>query len=215
MTRLVLLPLMAVLLPSWAGAQLSSPEPESPQPQGELIPWELPFAEPKYGAVQRVPLELLGGTLGGALGLLPGTLVLAASADSQCGGDFCGNAAGLLGGIALVAVGMPLGMAAGISGAGKVLEGEGNYAYAFGGISVGGLVGYLLAHVVLEDPEGDNADLVSLSAGALVGGVITYEVAHHLAVEKRRLRHSPRVQVVPVLTLDQEGRVLGGLAGRF
>lgn len=215
MTRLVLLMMMAVLLPSWARAQVFSPEPGSPQPQDEFLPQELPFAEPKYGAAQRVPLELLGGTLGGALGLLPGTLVLAASADSQCGGDICGNAAGLLGGIALAVVGMPVGMAAGISGAGRLLEGEGNYAYALGGISVGGLVGYLLAHVVLEEPEDGNADLVSLSAGALVGGVIIYEVAHHLAVEKRRSRHSLRVQVVPVLTLDQEGRVLGGLVGRF
>ncbi len=213
MDRLLLLPLMLVLLPAWAGAQGSLPGPEQPLPKDELIPRE--FVEPKYGAGQRVPLELLGGTLGGALGLLPGVLVLAASADSQCGGDFCSNAAGLLTGFMLVAVGMPVGMTAGISAAGRFLEGEGGYAYAFGGVSVGGLLGYVLATLLIKDAQSRNMDLLLLSSGALVGGVLMYEVSHHRAVEKRRRLHDLRVQVVPVLHLSREGGVIGGVAGRF
>ncbi|MCP3099867.1 hypothetical protein LZ198_13410 [Myxococcus sp. K15C18031901] len=230
---------LLLLVPWLAMAQEPGAEPETEEPetaeeleappppplipaQEPLVPRErfrptIPFKEPKYGTEPRLPLELVGGSLGLVVGAMPGLLVAKFSFES-CAPDGCESITqifGGLGGLYLALLGMPVGMGVGIFGAGSILEGEGQFGWTMGGVAAGALLGYGISKNWGNGAFAATSSHIFTASLALVGGIVSYEVSHHLRVERRRKRHeAAALQVMPVVT--HTGRdIIGGLAGRF
>jgi hypothetical protein len=155
--------------------------------------------------------------VGLTVGLLPGGVLLYVSNNSlkgkrECGGG-CPEILGLLGGALLVAVGAPVGMAAGITAGGKILEGQGHYGAALLGLLAGGFGGYRFSQA---QEWGRAPASISVAVGALAGGIFAYELSHQWIVERQRTgKNTPFIQIEPMATLTQVGGLIGGIVGRF
>jgi hypothetical protein len=193
---------------------LEPPDSDAPSkgtPQGELISREWRAERDSSPAVPRILLEVLGGTLGGTLGILPGGLLLVSGLCFEVCDDGAESRAIL--GLALSLAGIVGGTAVGIVGAGSLLQGQGSYWPTAGGVATGLLAGVLVGIAVASSAE--EAALIPAIVGPLLGGIIGYEISHSSAFERRYLSQASGTRVVPVVSILPRGGVLGGLAGRF
>jgi hypothetical protein len=146
--------------------------------------------------------------------VLPGGLLFYLSTEG-CRGESCPNPIGLVAGGILIGVGAPVGMAAGITGGGNLLAGQGHMGAALGGLMAGGLGGYLLYRGVGPREFNRTLTYVSISTGALAGGILSYELSHLWMVRRQRSGEFHRVSVLPMATVTQAGSVVGGVIGHF
>lgn len=194
---------------------VSAPEePEAPaRPTAALFPRRRE-PEPPHGpglVVGRVMLELLAGAVSGA-GIGAVSVLAGASLISNA----CNNDDSLDCIVPLVMVGGAgalLGVPLGVTGAGKVLHGRGQFWPTLIGTVAGagaGLVGGLAS-------GSDAMLIVGLSAGPLVGAILGYELSHLVTwfPGVKRSNAQAGVSIVPSLAALPKGGVLGGLSGRF
>jgi hypothetical protein len=194
----------------------AAPEvPEAPVPEGEIIPrsdLELLPGSPRF-APGRVALEAVGGVVGGVgLGLgavfgIAGLFAISVGCD-----EACAVVASLLA-LPAIAIGIPLG----VSLAGGLMEGQGRFLPALGGMFAG--VG-----ATLLVGASNNEAVTTLAALTLpvAGAVIGYELSHSVGSRTLEEDEGSRggyarssFQVVPVLGVTARGGFLGGLSGRF
>jgi hypothetical protein len=220
----LLLLMLSVLLPAQGMAQTPPPlvpaptteEPYPPEaqdpesdgaPEDEIIPRESTPSESAGLKVPRIMLELLGGSVLGLIGGVPGA-VLAVS-EAFC--DGCGSDGEFLLGVSLSFAGLTVGSALGIKGLGSLLDGEGRFLSTLVGTSLGALGGLGLG-LIIAFSAGSELWFVPVLAGPIVGGIIAYENSHAAAL---RERSAPETTVVPVVSVSPRGGIIGGLAGRF
>jgi hypothetical protein len=182
-------------------------------PQSLLIPQEWNPNRTYSPTAPRLILEVFGGAVGAALGVVPGGIL----ALSSCA--FCDDRdlTRFYLGVALGLVGIAGGTAAGIVGAASLVHGEGAYWPTAAGASIGTLAGALAGLLTARAIAGadDQAALIPAISGPIIGGMIGYELSHSNA-EKRRLQSSASgAQILPVISLHPSGGILGGLVGRF
>jgi hypothetical protein len=180
-------------------------------PEGEIIPredLELLPESPRF-APGRVALEAVGGAVGG-LGLGIGSAFAIAGLFAISGGcdEACAIVASLLA-LPAIALGIPLGVYL----AGGLMEGQGRFLPALGGMFAG------IGATLLVGASGNEA-VTTLAALTLpiAGAVIGYELSHpdmpsHDGYGDRYTRSG--FQVMPVLGVTARGGFLGGLSGRF
>jgi hypothetical protein len=191
---------------------LASPDEAGPEdsPRGEIIRREWrPDTDPSP-TFPRLLLEVLGGTVGATVGFIPGgLLILSAFCTDRCDGA---ESRAILG-LGLALAGIAGGTAVGITGAGSLLHAEGEYWPTAGGAAIGTLVGSIVGLVLASSVE--EAALIPVLVGPLMGGMIAYELSHSGAVSRRQRPPFSRPQVVPMATVTPRGGFIGGLAGRF
>ena len=194
---------------------VSAPEePEAPPPPAAaLFPRRLE-PEPPHGpglVAGRIMLELLAGAVSGA-GIGAVSVLVGASLISNA----CNNDDSLDCVVPLIMVGGAgalLGVPLGVSGAGKLLHGRGQFWPTLIGTVAGagaGLLGGLAS-------GSDEMLIVGLSAGPVVGAILGYELSHFVTWFPGVRRSSPQagISLVPSLAALPRGGVLGGLSGRF
>ncbi|HYI00815.1 hypothetical protein [Hyalangium sp.] len=192
---------------------LASPEEADPEdtPRGEIIHREWhPDTDPSP-TFPRLLLEVLGGTVGATVGFIPGGLVILSAFCIESCDDGAESRAIL--GLGLALAGIAGGTAIGITGAGSLLQGEGEYWPTAGGAAIGTLVGSIVGLALAS--SADEAALIPVLVGPIMGGMIAYELSHSNAVARRQLRRTSQPQVVPMATVTPRGGFIGGLAGRF
>lgn len=184
--------------------------PES-SPQGEIIHRDWYADTEPSPTAPRLLLEFLGGSVGGAVGIIPGSLlILSAIVCDSCNS---GEETRAILGLGLGLAGLAGGAALGITGAGSLLHGEGEYWPTAGGAAIGTLVGSLITLAVANSV--DELAIIPFLAGPVVGGMIGYELSHSSAVSRRQRHRALTPMVMPVATVTPHRGVLGGLAGRF
>lgn len=180
-------------------------------PQGEIIHRDWYADSEPSPTAPRLLLEFIGGSVGGAAGIIPGSLLILSAivCDSCSGGEETRAILGLSIGLA----GLAGGAALGITGAGSLLHGEGEYWPTAGGAALGTLVGSLVALAVASSV--DELAIIPFLSGPVIGGMIGYELSHSSAVARRHRNPALRPVVLPVAAVTPRGGVVGGLAGRF
>jgi len=205
------------LLPA-PGAPEPEPEASTPaespdEPRGEIIPpSERTRRDEPATAASRVPVGILLGTVGGALGALPGTIIMAdAFCLDSCSGDEDGP---FLAGFGLALGGLFFGTAFTITQVGYWLDGKGRFWPTVAGVAVGSLTGVLLGLAVAAGAGAAGA--VPMILGPAVGGVIAYEISDsNVRSEAAGLEEpEPRV-ILPMMTVSPRGGFIGGLVGTF
>ncbi|MDY7231974.1 hypothetical protein [Hyalangium rubrum] len=189
---------------------LPAPEqPEESPPEGELIPREYELNGPlkQSFSASRAMLELIGGGAVGAgmaiAGGIFGGLVFSASCeDLDCLGVVF--VSGLVG----ATFGVPLG----VYGAGRLMDGRGQYWPTFLGTLVGaglGLAGGLAS-------QNEAALVVGLTFGPVLGAMVGYELSHaYQQPAPRPARFETGFQLHPAVGFTPGGGLLGSLSGRF
>jgi hypothetical protein len=196
--------------PAQPQAPADSPRDSGDENKGEIIPREWPPAEDRAPAVPRILVEFLGGTVGGTLGAIPGTILFAANlCFSTCSDE---SETGAIFGLGLAFAGLVFGTAYGIDVGGDFMDGHGRFLPAAGGVALGSLVGLLGAGAV-GNSSGE-AGLLFAILGPVVGGIVGYELSNTPPVQRPVARAS-RTQVMPLVTTTPSGGLMGGLAGRF
>lgn len=189
-------------------------QPEEPVPEGELIPRsEVPriLPSPRFSP-GNVAIEALGGLVGG-MGLgIGAALALGGlfSASGDCDAT-CGLVAAVLA-LPAVAIGIPLGVYV----AGELIDGEGRFLPAFGGM-LAGVGGALLLALTGSSLVTTLAVLTFPIAGAVIGYELSRPDAPPMQEEDGYGDEysSTGFQVVPVLGVTPGGGFVGGLSGRF
>lgn len=197
--------------PQAAPSDSLEPSPEDAS-RGEIIRRDW-YANADPGpTAPRLLLELVGGSVGASVGIIPGGLLLFSAV--LCG-DSCegGEDSRAILGLGLGLAGLAGGAALGITGAGSLLHGEGEYWPTAGGAAVGTLIGSLLALGLAS--SANELAIIPFIAGPVVGGMIGYELSHSNALARRQRNRALTPTVMPVATVTPHGGVLGGLAGRF
>jgi hypothetical protein len=145
------------------------------------------------------------------VGIIPGgLLIVSAFCTDGCSGDEESRA---ILGLGLALAGFAGGAALGITGAGSLLHGEGEYWPTAGGAALGTLAGTLLGLALASTL--DEAALVPFLAGPVIGGMIAYELSHSNAIARRHRNPALTPRVMPMATVSPHGGVIGGLVGRF
>jgi hypothetical protein len=159
-----------------------------------------PREDPDLIRVERVPLEILGGAAAGLLAGAAGALVL-------CSGGGCSGDENF-GAIAYFLLTAPLGISAGTSLVGYLLDGNGSYLASTGGVALGCLLDVALVSAAHHD-LGMAID-VGMIALPILGGVLGYELtsdAHRSAVKK--------LELAPMVAPGAHGAVGLALSGQF
>jgi hypothetical protein len=178
-------------------------EPSEEPPWGEIIPRE-PRRDSWWGG--RMALELLGGSLLGFVGFVPGAYVM-------INGDIHGNETQFGVGLSLTGIGLTAGATFGVVGAASLLGGEGRFLPTLAGSGLG-LVGGMLAALALG-PQIGEAAFLALIMGPPIGALIGYEYSHAKALESGPAPTASAPRVMPLVTVTPRGGILGGLVGRF
>jgi len=185
--------------------------PSEDTPRGEIIHREWETERDPSPTFPRLLLEIVGGSLGASAGIIPGgLLILSAFCDDSCSG---GEESRAILGLGIALAGFAGGAAVGITGAGSLLHGEGEYWPTAGGAALGTLVGTLAALALAS--SADEAALIPFLAGPVVGGMIGYEISHSNALARKQRNPALTPVVLPMATVSPRGGVIGGLAGRF
>jgi hypothetical protein len=195
----------SVTPPPLVPAPPTSEEP-SDAPRDELLPREWDDERPSSPTAPRLVLEFFGGSVGGALGIIPGGLLFIAAFSENS------ESLGILS-LAVGFVGVAAGTAGGIVGAASLVDGEGAYWPTLGGVAIGALVGALVSGIVARS-AGDAA-IIPAATGPILGGMIGYEISHSNAVSRRRPALDSDTHLMPVVSVHPSGGVLAGLVGRF
>ena len=234
MSRLCLMPLLFCLLFPPEGLAQSQPSeevpsapavppplvpaPEHPQegaetgnPQGEIIPPE-PGALRDTGRLDvRIPVGLVLGTLGGAVGVIPGGLVVALSLCRRgCVGE---NDVWVNSGLVLAAGGLIGGAAWTIDWVGDRLGGHGRFWPTVLGVALGTGAG-IAAAFMIPASNGGIRYLPAVLAPAL-SGVIAYELSSANVINEATAATVSRHQLVPLVAMRPGGGLIGGIAGSF
>ncbi len=234
MSRICLMPLLCCLLLPLQGLAQSLPSeevptapvrppplvpaPENPQedaatgkPQGEIIPPE-PGALRDTGRLDvRIPLGLVLGTLGGAVGAVPGGLVVALSLCRRgCVGE---NDLWVNSGLVLAGGGLIGGAALAIDWMGDRLGGHGRYWPTVLGVALGTGAGIAAAFMIPASIGGIRY-LPAVLAPAL-SGVIAYELSSANVINEATAAAVSRHQLVPLVAMRPGGGLVGGIAGSF
>jgi hypothetical protein len=201
------------LIPAPPEPPKPSDTPGAPEdaPRDELIPREWDSESVSSPTAPRLFLEILGGTVGGSVGIIPGgLLVLSALCLDGC--DEGAETRAILG-LALGLTGLAGGTALGIVGGARLVHGEGGYWPTVAGSGVGTLVGVTLGLVLASSI--DEAALIPPIAGPIIGGMIGYELSHSNAEEGSPPSPASDTRILPVISALPSGGILGGLVGRF
>jgi hypothetical protein len=186
-------------------------DPSESSPQGEIIHRDWYTDSEPSPTAPRLLLEIIGGSVGGAVGIIPGSLlVFSAFVCDSCDN---GEETRAILGLGLGLAGLAGGAALGITGAGSLLHGEGEYWPTAGGAAIGTLVGSIVA-LASANAVGELA-IIPFFGGPVVGGMIGYELSHSSAVARRQRNRALTPVVLPVAAVTPRGGVLGGLAGTF
>jgi hypothetical protein len=202
--RLLMKP--AAMTPSPGTSEEAFPEQT---PQAELIASGGDSTRGSGSRATRIPAGLLVGTVAGALGAVPGTLMML---EIICI-DFCNDNSWAYLGLGLAAAGMVGGSALGIDFLGGELGGHGRFWPTLLGTLLGTLGG-IVSGVALADTVGA-AGLIPALLGPAVGGVIAYELSHSSVVEEAAAATASRPRLVPLVSVSPRGGLIGGLAGCF
>jgi hypothetical protein len=228
MSCLRLVPLLLCLLPPLQGlAQVplsgdvpmapttppplvSAPDAPEELPQGELIPNDGDSTRGSGSRATRIPVGILLGTVAGAVGAIPGTLLVF---ETICFDSCSGDPAGVYVGLVLAVGGLIGASALGIDLVGDAMGGQGRFwATALG--TVLGALGGLIAGGAVAATAGA-AGLIPAILGPAVGGVIAYEISHSSVIDEAAAASASRPRLVPLVSVSPGGGVIGGLAGRF
>jgi hypothetical protein len=156
----------------------------------------------------RVPVGLLLGAVGGAIGVIPGALITSAACDESC---FQGT---LIFGLTVAGVGLAGGSALAIHLVGDWMDGQGGFWPTALGTALGTVVGALASLAIAE--RAGTASIIPLVLGPAVGGVIAYELSHSsAAAEATAAATASRPRLVPLAAMTARGGFIGGLAGTF
>ncbi len=183
--------------------EASGEEPAGEPPQGEIIPRE-PRRDQWIGG--RVALELLGGSLIGFVGLLPGAYLSIRGISSESSDQF-------FTGLAVMAVGLSTGASLGVVGAGGLVGVEGRFLPTFAGAGLGMGAGLLLALTI--GPTVGEIAFIPMLAAPIIGAIVGYEFSHARALATEPAPTETAPQVMPLVTVTPRGGILGGLVGRF
>jgi hypothetical protein len=160
----------------------------------------------------RVPLGILVGTLAGAIGAIPGSLLgLSALCFDSCSNE---DDTMLYLGLALAFAGMTGGSALGINALGDALQGQGRFGPTLLGVVLGTLGG-LAAAIVVGIAGGEAFAFIPAVLGPAAGGVIAYEISHSNVIDELTAATASRPRFVPLVSVSAQGTLIGGLAGRF
>jgi hypothetical protein len=210
------------LVPAPEPAEQPPPAAKQPPPAGESIPYEYEPELQSDPIATRIMLELLGGTVGGAGGIVVGGFVVGLLYAATGG---CNDATPVCGIAALVILGpaISIGVALGVSSFGRYLDGEGEFTSTLIGFGVG--VGVALLASVVTTSE--TVLTVGIVAGPIIGAVIGYEISHAQAMrarkkapEKKRKTGDEYAALTgpgwsPMVGTTPHGGFFGGLSGRF
>ncbi|HEX8698371.1 MAG TPA: hypothetical protein VF815_06010 [Myxococcaceae bacterium] len=202
------------LLPApGAPAPEEPPQAESPdEPQGELIPpEERSRRDEEATAASRVPVGILLGTIGGAIGALPGVLI---GGEALCIESCTEDQSGVYIGFVLALGGLFGGSAFTITQVGHWLDGQGRFWPTVGGVVLGSLAGILVGAAGFATVGAAGA--IPMILGPAVGGVIAYELSDSSSrsAAAEALGPEPRI-IVPMMRVSPGGGLIGGLAGTF
>ena|GEM_PF-1232318 len=177
-------------------------------PRGEIIPRRLGPSSGLGAQAPRLVLETLGGLGLGIAGTVPGAVLLWEVFCLDCS-DGTGAVLASLG---LMAVGMSVGSAGGVSLVGELMGGQGRFLPALAGSTLGLLAGGLAA-ALLGAVFGEVAALLPLLTFPTVGALIAYERVHAEEVSRKQTL-AAGVEVAPLVRARPSGVVVG-LVGRF
>ncbi|HEX8699817.1 MAG TPA: hypothetical protein VF815_13320 [Myxococcaceae bacterium] len=220
MTLVRLVPLLCcVLLPFRGLAQAETPTPPEGRvtapplisaPRGEIIPpgERLTSNDPGSPAI-RIPVGLLVGTVGAAVGAIPGAAIVALTFCTECNP----NTEAQVFGLAVAGVGMILSGAWAIDRVGDWLGGQGEYWPTVVGVVLGmlGSVGALFA----VDAGAGAAGIVPAIIAPALGGAIAYEISNALVRHEATAASASRPRLSPLVAVSPRGGFIGGLAGSF
>jgi hypothetical protein len=183
-------------------------KPAEGEPQGEIIPPEERLRSGDSGSpAVRIPVSILLGTVGGAVGAIPGAIIMADGFCWDCEvGDFYV-------GFALSVAGAVVGMSLTIDWVGDWLGGQGDFWPTVLGVVLGVLVGTAGAFAAVSISEA--APIIPAVLGPPLGGVLAYEISSAMARREAMAAMAPRPRVAPLLTVSPRGGLIGGLAGTF
>jgi hypothetical protein len=185
--------------------------PSESSPRGEIIHREWYAERDPSPTIPRLLLELVGGSVGATVGIIPGgLLIISAFCTNGCGG---GEESRAILGLGLALAGFAGGAAVGITGAGSLLHGEGEYWSTAGGAALGTLVGTLVGLALASSAE--EAAIIPFLAGPVVGGMIAYELSHSKAIARKQRNPALTPRVMPMATVSPRGGIIGGLVGSF
>jgi hypothetical protein len=202
------------LLPAPDAPAQEEPTPVEPtdEPEGEIIP---PAKNATRGsgatASSRVPVGILLGTVGGALGSLPGLLIVS---DELCLDSCSGDSGGLWAGFGLALGGLFLGTAFTITQVGYWMDGQGRFGLTLLGVVMGSLTGVLVGVAVAAGAGAAGA--IPMLLGPAVGGAIAYEISDSSARSEAADADGPEPRIIlPMMTVSPRGGIIGGLVGTF
>jgi hypothetical protein len=202
------------LLPAPGAPEPEDLKPEEPTdvPAGEIIP---PPENTRRGApstaASRVPVGILLGTVGGALGAIPGTII---GGEALCIESCIGQDDNVYLGLVLALGGLFGGTAFTITQVGSWLDGQGSFWPTVAGVVLGSLGGLMVGAAIAA--AAGAAGAVPMILGPAVGGVIAYEISdssNRSAAADTDARE-PRI-ILPMMTVSPRGGFIGGLAGTF
>jgi hypothetical protein len=179
--------------------------PAEGKPQGEIIPPEERLSSDGSGSpAVRIPVSILLGTVGGAVGAIPGAILMIDGFCPDCdAGDFYV-------GFALSVAGAVVGTALTIDWVGDWLDGQGRFWPTLLGVVLGALAGTGAALASASISEA--APIIPAVLGPTLGGAIAYELSNAMV---RREAMASRPRVAPLLTVSARGGFIGGLIGTF
>jgi hypothetical protein len=188
------------------------PEEAAPDevPRGEIIPNDGDSVRGSDSRSVRVPVGILLGTVGGAVGAIPGTVLMA---SAICFDGCSGEDEAVYVGFVLAIAGVITGTAATVNWMGDVMDGQGSFWPAALGALLGTLGGGIAGAAVAA--VAGLAGLIPVILGPAVGAVIGYELSHSGAVEAAAGGVASRPRLVPLVTVSPRGGLIGGLAGTF
>ncbi|MCK8497730.1 hypothetical protein [Myxococcus fulvus] len=192
-------------------ASLSPPVvsvPDAAVPESSAQARSASLAAQPYRRGRHLPLGIL---LGGA-GLVSGATVglVAGNWLAGCAGFPCWNSVGLA---FSLGVGSSIGAASGVYLSGRWLQGEGRFGYTLLGAAIGAMPSALL--VSSNSPGVATLGVLNLVVTPILGSFVGYRLSHSSTVRARARELSQQVVVVPSFARTREGRLVGGLAGRF